>query len=185
MSRPGPINTNRWSTEEQPRIIQLSNYLTSERGVLTMSSSSKKGKPDSCGILANLWQLIQSVLDDSEPALETLGLSPKAFFLLGTVEEHPFPAEIARKMHLPPPTVTYMVKQLEEKGFLERRAEPGDLRKFRLVQTVAGRKALDQGQEVLGLVLGQRLHRLDREEIVIFDQIVKRLAGRNGGGVNQ
>jgi DNA-binding MarR family transcriptional regulator len=148
-----------------------------------MSSSSKKGKPDACGILANLWQLIQSVLDDSEADMEALGLTPKAFFLLAAVEEQPFPAEIARRMHLPPPTVTYLVKQLEEKGFLERRSEPGDLRKFRLVQTVAGRKALDQGQEVLGLVLGQRLQRLNREEIVTFDEIVKRLAERNGDGV--
>ena len=47
-----------------------------------------------------------------------LGLSPKTFFLLTAVEEHPFPAELARKMHLPPPTVTYMIKQLEERGFL-------------------------------------------------------------------
>ncbi len=148
-----------------------------------MSSSKKRGKPDACGILASLWQLIQSVLDDSEPDLEALGLSPKAFFLLAAVPEHPFPAEIARKLHLPPPTVTYMVKQLEEKGFLERRAEPGDLRKFRLVQTVAGKEALHQGQEFLSRVLGQRLRRLDRDEIITFDEIVKRLAGRNGGGV--
>jgi DNA-binding MarR family transcriptional regulator len=148
-----------------------------------MSSSGKKGKVEACGIMANLWQLIQAVLDDSGPELEALGLSPKAFFLLAAVDEHPFPAEIARKMHLPPPTVTYLVKQLEEKGLLERRAEPGDLRKFRLVPTVAGRKAFDQGQKVLGLVLGQRLERLGREEIVTFDEIVKRLAGRNGGGV--
>jgi len=146
-----------------------------------MSSSGKKGRPDACGILANLWQLMQSVLDDSEPDMEALGLSPKAFFLLATVEDHPFPAEIARRMHLPPPTVTYMVKQLEEKGFLERRAEPGDLRKFRLVQTVAGREALENGREILGFVLGRRLQRLDRGEIVTFDEIVKRLAGRNGG----
>jgi DNA-binding MarR family transcriptional regulator len=148
-----------------------------------MSSSRKKGRPDACGILANLWQLMQSVLDDSEPDMKALGLSPKAFFLLAAVPDHPFPAEIARRMHLPPPTVTYMVKQLEEKGFLERRAEPGDLRKFRLVQTVTGRQAVDQGQDALGLVLGKRLQRLGRDEIVTFDQIVKRLAGRNGDGV--
>ena len=146
-----------------------------------MSSSSKKGGPDASGILANLWQLMQSVLDDSEPEMETLGLSPKAFFLLAAVAEHPFPAELARRMHMPPPTVTYMVKQLEEKRYLERRAEPGDLRKFRLVQTIAGKEALERGREFLGLVLGQRLQRLTREEIVIFDELVKRLAAPNGG----
>ena len=146
-----------------------------------MSSSGKKGGPDACGILANLWQLIQSVMDDSEADLEALGLSPKAFFLLAAVEEHPFPAELARRMHLPPPTVTYMVKQLEARGFLERRPEPGDLRKFRLVQTDAGREALSRGREALSVVLCGRLRRLDQEEIVAFDRIVKRLAGRNGG----
>ncbi len=133
--------------------------------------------------MANLWQLMQSVLDDSEPELEALGLSPKAFFLLDAVEEHPFPAELARRMHLPPPTVTYMVKQLEEKGFLDRRAEPGDLRKFRLVRTGAGSRVLDEGQAVLGHVFGGRLQRLNRDEIVAFDAIVKRLAERNGDGV--
>ena len=146
-----------------------------------MSSSGKKGGPDACGILANLWQLIQSVMDDSEADLEALGLSPKAFFLLAAVEESPFPAELARRMHLPPPTVTYMVKQLEARGFLERRPEPGDLRKFRLVQTDTGREALSRGREALSVVLCGRLRRLDQEEIVAFDRIVKRLAGRSGG----
>ena len=171
-----------WETECLLRIIPLLNYLTSERSAPTMSSRHKTGKPDACGILADLWQLMQSVLDDAEIDMEAIGLSPKAFFLLAAIEEHPFPAEIARKMHLPPPTVTYLIKQLEEKGLVERRAEPGDLRKFRLVQTDAGRQARDQGQEVLGFVLGRRLERLDRQEIVMFDGIVKRLARRNGDG---
>jgi DNA-binding MarR family transcriptional regulator len=62
-------------------------------------------------------------------------------------------------MHLPPPTVTYLVKQLEAKGFLERRAEAATS-KFRLVQTALGSDALCRGREVLNRPLGERLGRL-------------------------
>ena len=127
-------------------------------------------------ILANLWRLVESVMDDSAPALEALGLSPKAFFLLEAVGEHPFPAELARRMHLPPPTVTYLVKQLESKGYLERRAEPGDLRKFRLVRTAAGDRAIKQGQDSLANVFGERLRRVDPGDVAAFDITVRRLA---------
>jgi DNA-binding MarR family transcriptional regulator len=146
-----------------------------------MSARSDKGGPDASSILADLWRLMQAVMDDSEPELEALGFSLKAFFLLEAVEEHPFPAQLARRMHLPPPTVTYLIKQLEAGGFLERRAEPRDLRKFRLVVTGAGRTALQRGQQALGGVLGERLRRIDREDLVAFDRIVKRLVGPSGG----
>jgi DNA-binding MarR family transcriptional regulator len=145
-----------------------------------MSSSSNKSRPDACGILADLWRLMQSVMDDSEPELEALGLSPKAFFLLAAVQEHPFPAQLARRMHLPPPTVTYLIKQLEAGGFLERRAERGDLRKFRLVVTDAGRMALQRGRQALGDVLGKRLGRIEQEDLLAFDRIVRRLAAPDG-----
>jgi DNA-binding MarR family transcriptional regulator len=148
-----------------------------------MSSSGEKRGADGCGILANLWRLMQSVMDDSEPALGALGISPKAFFLLEAVGDHPFPAELARRMHLPPPTVTYLIKQLEARGFLERRAEAGDLRKFRLIQTPAGKEALVQGAEALGVVFEERLRRLAPDELASFDRIVGRLARpRNGKG---
>ncbi len=147
-----------------------------------MSSSGEKGGRDACGILANLWRLIQSVMDDSEPALEALGLSAKAFFLLDSVGDHPFPAQLARRMHLPPPTVTYLVKQLEARGFLERRPEAGDLRKFRLIQTPAGKEALRQGGAALGEVFDERLLRLSRDEVNSFDRIVGLLARPRDGG---
>jgi DNA-binding MarR family transcriptional regulator len=142
-----------------------------------MSSRESKREPDAWSILAHLWQLTQSVLDESAPALEAIGLSPKAFFLLTTVGDHPFPAQLARLMHLPPPTVTYLVKQMEAKGFLERRAEPGDLRKFRLVLSASGRKAVHQSRQTTGRVLDKRLKRLDPDEISHFDRVVQQLAG--------
>ncbi len=85
-------------------------------------------------------------------------------------------------MHLPPPTVTYLVKQLECRGFVERRAEPGDLRKFRLVATEAGGEAITRGRQALGGALGERLRRIDRADVAAFDRIVKTLAGPSGGG---
>lgn len=141
-----------------------------------MPSSESGGRPDPWGILAHLWQLMQSIMDDSAPELEALGLTPKAFFLLAAVEEFPFPAELARRMHLPPPSVTYMIKQMEAKGYLKRRAEPGDLRKFRLELTAGGRRAIRQGREAIVAVLSGRLARLGPEEIGPFDGFVERLA---------
>jgi DNA-binding MarR family transcriptional regulator len=146
-----------------------------------MLSRRNQGGPDASCILADLWRLIQAVMDDSEPELETLGLSRKAFFLLEAVEDHPFPAQLARRMHLPPPTATYLIKQLESAGLLERRAEPGDLRRFRLVVTESGRTALHRGRQALSDALGERLRRIDQEEVLVFDRIVRRLAGRPGG----
>ncbi len=146
-----------------------------------MSSSGGEGIPEASEILADLWRMVYAVMDDSEADLEALGLSAKALFLLDAVEDHPFPAALARRMHLPPPTVTYLVKQLEERGFLERRGEPGDLRKFRLVPTASGIEALDRGRGAFGRPFSERLRRLDREDLVALKRIVKQLAGHGDG----
>jgi len=123
---------------------------------------------------------MQSVMDDSAPALEGLGLSIKSFSLLASVEEVPFPAELARIMHLPPPTVTYLVKQLESLGLIERRAEPGDLRKFRLVLTAAGEKTIGKGREAIGSVVRERLSRISPKDVAVLDRIVSALTSGRG-----
>ena len=130
-------------------------------------------------ILTNIWQLSQLIMEDSAPALEELGLHPKAFFVLTQVEQYPFPAELARIMCLPPPTVTYIVKQLEAKRYIQRKAEPGDLRKFRLVLTAVGRKAVKAGQAKVNTVFAKRLSRLKKADIALFERVVTRLALAN------
>ncbi len=144
--------------------------------------------PSPWEVLANIWYLSQLIMEDSTPALEELGLHPKAFFLMAQLDQNPFPAELARIMCLPPPTVTYIVKQLEKKRYIVRKAEPGDLRKFRLLLTASGRKAVKTGQEKVNEVIGRRLERLDRADLALFQDVVTRLtlddseAARNPSG---
>jgi DNA-binding MarR family transcriptional regulator len=158
-------------------MIPQLNYLTSKQVESIMTSSSERPScPQAWNLLAHLWRICSTVLDDSAPALEEMGLSPKTFFLLKAVGDHPFPAELARVMHLPPPTVTYMVKQLESLGYIERRPEPGDLRKFRLIVTETGARAMARGQEEAATVLNLRLARLGPEELSTFQRYVERLS---------
>ncbi len=141
--------------------------------------TSSKGGPsgsEAWGIMAHLWRLLQAVSDESAPALEAIGLTPKALCLLAAVEEHPFPAELARMMVLPPPTVTYIVKQLEARGFLRRQAEPGDLRKFRLVVTDEGRQAIGRGARRSGRSSPGDWRGSSPRRLAEFDRLVKRLA---------
>ena len=140
---------------------------------------SSQGVPsgrEGWGVLSHLWRLLQAVSDESSSALQAIGLTPKSLGVLAAVEEHPFPAELARQMVLPPPTVTYIVKHLEARGFVERQAEPGDLRRFRLVVTAEGRRALREGSEAVGAFFAERLARLTPEELAVFDRLAERLA---------
>ena len=146
-------------------------------------TTSKGGPSDAEGwaILSRLWRLLQEVSIESDPALQEIGLTPKALGLLAAAEEHPFPAELARMMVLPPPTVTYIVKQMEARGFLKRSAEPGDLRKFRLVVTDEGREAIRRGCQAVGSTVAGRLARLEACERDEFERLVERLTRPDEG----
>jgi DNA-binding MarR family transcriptional regulator len=50
------------------------------------------------------------------------------------------------------------------------------LRKFRLVVTDEGRRAISEGSEAVGTYFAERLARLTPEEIAEFDRLVKRMA---------
>ncbi len=111
---------------------------------------------------AKLWslnyRLLMSVIAAVAPRIAALGLETKELFLLGEVEAHPYPAELAAVLCMPKPTVTVYVKRLEAAGFLRREIDAADLRRHRLVVTPAGRKAISRG---LGAAVG-RLRRAAR-----------------------
>jgi DNA-binding MarR family transcriptional regulator len=122
--------------------------------------------------------VLHSVLERAEPELASLGLDAKRLFILCTVEAHPFPADLARALSLPKPSMTFLVKKLEESGYLRRQGEKGDLRRYRLTITPAGIKARDKGADAANRIFGACLSRLSAADQATFSRIVDQLQPR-------
>ena len=97
----------------------------------------------------NSWDLLQlnlrfyeSITQNAERALAEDKLDVKSFFLLASIEELKHPAALAKRLTLPKPTVTFLIKKLEQALYVKRKTVEGDLR-FRL-------EALEGGEGVEG-----------------------------------
>jgi DNA-binding MarR family transcriptional regulator len=119
--------------------------------------------------------VLHTVLERAEPELASLELDAKRLFILCTVEAHPFPADLARALSLPKPSMTFLVKKLEESGYLRRQGEKGDLRRYRLTITPAGIKARDKGAEAVNGIFGVCLKSLSAADQATFSRIVDQL----------
>jgi DNA-binding MarR family transcriptional regulator len=122
------------------------------------------------------YRLLMSVIATVAPKIAALGLETKELFLLGEVEVHPYPAELAAVLCMPKPTVTVYVKRLEAAGFLRREIDAADLRRHRLVVTPTGRKAISRGLALLSDGFGVRLERLSTAERAALQRLLEKLA---------
>jgi len=122
------------------------------------------------------FELCMSVLVEVEAEVREQGLEMKEFFLLGKLDDHPHPADLARALLMPKATITFMVKRMEAAGFLQRQAQAGDLRRFRLTLTRSGRKAMDAARIILDEAFGRRLARLSSGERAELERMLVRLA---------
>ena len=122
--------------------------------------------------------VLQSVHEKAEPELSLLELDARRLFILCTVEAHAFPADLARVLSLPKPSITFLIKKLEESGYLRRQGEKGDLRRYRLTITSAGSKARDKGAEVVNRIFGASLNRLSAADQATLSRIVDQLQPR-------
>ena len=82
--------------------------------------------------------------------LAEVGLVPPLFRVLNLVDaaEGRSQQEIAKAVQAPPSRMVGFVDELEQRGLVERRADPGDRRVRALYLTAAGREALARGREV-------------------------------------
>lgn len=113
---------------------------------------------------AKIWSLnyrvLLSVISCAEAGICALGLESKELFLLAEIDEHPYPAELAAALSMPKATVTLYLKRLEAAGFVTREIDASDLRRHRLLLTIAGRQAAKNGLALLSDEFNKRLGRL-------------------------
>lgn len=128
----------------------------------------------------DLWtlnlQLMMGIMVEVTPRVRELRLEIKELFLLAEVDKHPSPADLARVLCTPKPTVTFMVKRLEAASYLKRSAEPDDARRSRLTLTASGRRAMEGARAILDEAFGERLGRLSAAERAMLAELLGKMA---------
>ncbi len=125
--------------------------------------------------MSRIWRLQRALREEMEEGLEALGLSGLEAWLLRVVEGVPYPSDVARHMGLPPPTVSHMLRRLEERGFVERTLDSKDLRRFAFRLTEKGKVALEEAERLMEAALRRRLARLSPEESAQLLGLLSRL----------
>jgi DNA-binding MarR family transcriptional regulator len=127
-----------------------------------------------------LWTLnlkvMASLMAEVAPRIRALRLEMKEFLLLSKLDEHPNPADLARALVTPKPSVTFMVKRMEALGYLRRELQSDDLRRFRLTLTPSGRRAMESAREIFDEEFGRRLSRLTQAQRVQLMRLFERMA---------
>ncbi|WP_422931349.1 MarR family winged helix-turn-helix transcriptional regulator [Singulisphaera sp. PoT] len=119
--------------------------------------------------------VLQAILAEAEPRIRAVGLEMKEFFLLNDLDASPYPADLARKLMLPKPSITFLIKRLEAGAFLTRSLEPGDLRRFFLTMTPKGREAVAEARMILEGAFASRLKRLTTVERDTLIRILQKI----------
>jgi DNA-binding MarR family transcriptional regulator len=122
------------------------------------------------------FQVMTSLMAEVAPRIRALRLEIKEFLLLSKLDETPNPADLARALMTPKPTVTFLVKRMEALGYVQREMQRDDLRRFRLTLTPAGRKAMETAREIFDQEFGRRLSRLTQAQRVALMRILERMA---------
>ena len=122
------------------------------------------------------FQIMTSLMADVAPRIRALRLEMKEFLLLSKLDEHPNPADLARALVIPKPSVTFMVKRMEAVGYVRRELQPDDLRRFRLTLTPSGRSAMERARRIFDEEFGRRLSRLTQAQRLEMMRIFERMA---------
>jgi DNA-binding MarR family transcriptional regulator len=132
-------------------------------------------KIDAARVWSLNYRLTSTIITGVAPQLAALGLEAKELFLLAAIDEYPHPAGLADTLCMPKPTVTVYLKRLEGAGFIRREIDHGDLRRYRLSLTAAGRKVTTRGLAMLSEAFSVRLSRLSATDQAQLEALLEKL----------
>lgn len=132
-------------------------------------------------LMTRIWTFLRGMVEEAAPCFERYRLIPKGFFLLVQVERHPYPADLAWALLLPAPTVSQLIRQLEDAGYLTRQIDSTDRRRVRLELTDAGRQVRAAVQECLNVSLQRRLDRLSEAQLAQLVELIHAMEDRDAG----
>jgi len=129
------------------------------------------------------WELLnanigfyQNVMGKTEEALAKHKLEVKSFFLLAALEHLRYPAELAKHLLMPKPTVTFLVKRMEVAGYIHRKSVARDLRKYELQLTAKGKKAVNLGRDIVSEAFEKHLSKLSSHEMCTYASLIKKMS---------
>jgi DNA-binding MarR family transcriptional regulator len=120
-------------------------------------------------------QLYESITQNAERALAKDKLDVKSFFLLASVEELKHPAALAKRLTLPKPTVTFLIKKLEQALYVKRKTVAGDLRRFEIQLTPLGRKVCERGLKTVSDAFDASISQLSPKEREQYSVILQKV----------
>ena len=129
----------------------------------------------------NSWELLklhhqfyERVSQNAERALAADKLDVKGFFVLASIEELKHPAALAKRLVLPKPTVTFLIKKLEQAQYVKRKTVEGDLRRFEIQLTPLGREVCERGRKILGDAFDAGLSPLSAREREQYSDLLRK-----------
>ncbi len=128
-----------------------------------------------------LKRLAWVVKERSLDAFESTGLSPYHYAVLALLEEEPreTQAMIADALGYDRSHLVGLLDELEERGLIERRRDPGDRRRHLVSLTPEGRRALDRLRSIVKRVDDEFFAPLDAEQRRALHALLSQLASHH------
>lgn len=139
---------------------------------MNISKEARTTREDSVGWV--MQRLAKRLNDEMDKQLATLDLTVAQFAVMMTVLESGgmTQTEIGRRFGWPAYAITRVLNALEERGLLERRADPSSRRAFNIYASADGEKLGPELFSIVQAVNGEFMGRLPQEDRAEFRRMI-------------